>query len=88
MNMKRCEDCGKELGLLEGYHHPTMGKGYLLCTQCFEIVEDSVAKWREAVLPYTDFFGNKTSNHRVQLGFKNTLTDFSQIKGLFGVWRI
>jgi hypothetical protein len=88
MNMKRCEECGKELGLLEGYHHPTLGREFLLCTQCFEIVDDSVTKWREAVLPYIDYFENKSSKHSVQLGFKNVLTDFGQIKEMFGVRRI
>jgi len=47
--MKVCVECGKKLGIFEGYQHPTMGKKKLVCSPCFEHVEESVAKWREFV---------------------------------------
>jgi hypothetical protein len=81
--MKRCEECGKELGFLEGYHHPTMGKDVLVCTNCFGIVDDSVTKWREAVLEYIDFFNNKPSKHKEQIGFNNVSINHDQIKEIY-----
>jgi len=50
MNMKKCIECGKELKLLEGYQHPTMGKKTLVCSPCFDQVSESVARWREFIL--------------------------------------
>lgn len=60
--MKRCEECRKKLGILEGYRHPTLGKDSLICSSCFDAVHESVVKWREANLPYVGFFNNRSSN--------------------------
>jgi hypothetical protein len=62
MNMKKCDECGKELSFLGGYYHPIMGRDHLLCAQCFDIVEKSVIRWYKAVVPYTDYFNTKSSN--------------------------
>lgn len=48
--MKECEECGKKLGILKGYKHPTMGKKHLLCNPCYNKVSDSVEKWRDFLL--------------------------------------
>jgi len=50
MEMKKCIECGKELRLLEGYQHPTLGKKTLVCSLCFDQITESVAKWREFIL--------------------------------------
>ena len=44
--MVKCEECGKKLGILEGYRHPALGKRFLVCGNCFDIVEESMEKWR------------------------------------------
>jgi len=77
--MKNCEGCGKELGSLEGYRHPTLGWGHLLCGHCFDKVSESVERWREAVLPYVGFFDKNSSNSSLQLNWKSKLKDFVQI---------
>jgi hypothetical protein len=59
--MKECEECRKKLGFLKGYRHPIMGKNHLLCSNCFDNIQDSVVRWREAHLPYIGFFNRKTS---------------------------
>jgi hypothetical protein len=59
--MKECMECGKKLGIIEGYRHPTMGKDYLLCSKCFDTVFESVEKYREFVSPYIGFFNKETS---------------------------
>jgi hypothetical protein len=59
--MKECVECQKKLGVIEGYRHPTMGKEYLLCSSCFDIVFESVEKYRKFVSPYMSFFHKETS---------------------------
>ena len=82
--MVKCEECGKTLGIFEGYRHPTLGKSHLLCSPCFDQVSESVENWRNAVLPYVDFFNNGSSNSSLQSNWKNRLTDFIQIKKMVG----
>jgi len=59
--MKVCVECQKTLGITEGYRHPTMGKDNLLCSHCFDIVFESVEKYREFITPYVGFFNKKSS---------------------------
>ena len=59
--MKECVECRKKLGIIEGYRHPTMGKDYLLCGNCFDTVLESVEKYREFISPYVGYFNKKTS---------------------------
>jgi hypothetical protein len=59
--MKECVECGKNLGIIEGYRHPTMGKDDLLCSHCFDTVFVSVEKYREFITPYIGFFNKKSS---------------------------
>ncbi len=54
-------ECGKKLGFIEGYRHPTKGKENLLCSQCFDSVNENVEKYREFIAPYSDFFDNETT---------------------------
>ena len=54
--MKKCEECGKILGVIKGYRHPIQDKNHLLCNDCFDIIHESVVKWRDANLPYVGFF--------------------------------
>jgi hypothetical protein len=47
---RKCSECGKNMSLLEGYKHPTMGIHCLICRNCFERVENSVEHWGRFVL--------------------------------------
>ena len=38
--MKKCTECGKELSLLEGHHNPSFGKRWLLCSNCYDKIEE------------------------------------------------
>jgi len=64
-------ECGKKLGILGGYRHPTLGKNYLLCSSCFDTVYESVEKWTEFISPYIGFFNNKTSENSKKLDILN-----------------
>jgi hypothetical protein len=59
--MKVCVECGKNLGIMEGYRHPTMGQDNLLCSHCFDTVFESVEKYRKFITPYIGFFNKKSS---------------------------
>jgi hypothetical protein len=47
---RQCIECGKTLGALEGYRHPTLGDESLLCPECFVNVEISVERWGRFIL--------------------------------------
>jgi hypothetical protein len=47
--MIRCVECGKKLGSFEGYRHPTLGKKDLVCSPCYDKVQQSVEQWREFI---------------------------------------
>jgi hypothetical protein len=74
MNMKKCEECGKKLGILEGYRHPVLGNGSLLCSDCFDSINESFEKWREAHIPYVDFFKNNKSERKLETNLKKVIT--------------
>jgi hypothetical protein len=80
MKMKRCEECGKKLGILEGYRHPVLGNDSLLCSDCFDSVNESVVKWRDAHLPYVDFFKNNNSEKKFETNLKKVITSFVSAK--------
>jgi hypothetical protein len=63
--MKECVECGKKLGIIEGYRHPIRGKDYLLCSSCFDTVSSSVEKWGKFVSPYVGFFGKSPQNTNI-----------------------
>ena len=48
--MKKCYECRIELKFWEGYYHPVLGKKELVCSKCFDILEESIEKYRNFVL--------------------------------------
>ena len=77
--MKICEECGKKLGFFKGYRHLTLGKDFLLCSVCFDKVDESVAKWREFVLSYAEFLKSGSSKNSLQWNPKNISPCFAQM---------
>jgi len=78
--MVECEECGKTLGIFKGYRHPTMGKKHLLCSPCFDQVNESVARWREFVL--ANSFNNGSSRKDNALKWKNMAPNFNQKRSI------
>ena len=79
--MIECEECGKTLGIFEGYRHPTMGKKYHLCSPCFEHVNDSVARWREFVV--TNSYNSKGTSYSFNELISNFLNLNKDLKSDF-----
>jgi len=75
--MTECEECGKKLGIFEGYQHPTMGKKHLVCSPCFEQVEESVTKWREFVV--NNSFKLNANERTKQVSWKEKMPDFASM---------
>ena len=48
--MKKCYECGRELKIWEGYYHPALGQGTLVCSKCFERIAESMEKYRNFIL--------------------------------------
>ena len=78
--MIECEECGKALGIFEGYRHPTMGKKHLLCSPCFDQVNESVARWREFVLANSfNTEGTSYSFNKMVSSFTNLNDDLKNV---------
>jgi hypothetical protein len=69
-----CEECGRKLGFVKGYKHPTLGRGHCLCSPCFDQVSESVAKWREFVLSNT--FNIKSYDNNSSINLKKLVSTF------------
>jgi len=79
--MIECEECGKKLGIMEGYRHPTMGKKHHLCSPCFDQVSESVARWGEFVS--TNSFNVAASKSNSMINFKKINASFTQLSKNF-----
>lgn len=77
--MVECEECGKRLGIFDGYQHPTLGKNHLVCSLCFDQVEESVATWRDFIL--TNSYNIRTSQNNLTLNWKEIIHNYCKIKG-------
>lgn len=66
--MIRCNECGKKLGFFEGYRHPTMGKKFLLCSPCFDKIQQSIDDWRDFIL--LNSFNSKSNVRKFNTDWK------------------
>jgi hypothetical protein len=81
--MVKCEECGKKLGLLNGYYHPALGKNNFLCSDCYNVVNESVEKWIDFISPYKTYFKNEETKNKEQVIWKNISNPLTQIKSFF-----
>ena len=77
IKMSNCEECGKKLGFIEGYRHPTLGRKHHLCGSCFDQVSESVKRWGEFVL--SNSFVIESSNNGLKPDWKKIATSFNKI---------
>ncbi|PNX53567.1 MAG: hypothetical protein BV458_03830 [Thermoplasmata archaeon M9B2D] len=47
---KICYICGKKIDFLSGYYHPTLGKHFIICEDCYNIEQKSVDQWGRFIL--------------------------------------
>jgi hypothetical protein len=77
--MNQCEECGKRLGIFEGYRHPTMGTKYHLCSPCFDEVSESVTRWGEFVAANAMSIKTNNSTH---LNWKELVPNLQQRRNI------
>jgi hypothetical protein len=63
--MKKCIECGKDLRLLEGYQHPTLGRKTIVCSLCFDQITESVAKWADFILTNSFDMRDPKNNYKL-----------------------
>ena len=78
--MKECEECGKTLGIFEGYKHPTMGKNHSLCSPCFDHVNESVEKWQKFVI--ANSFNNGSNKKYLTMKMKSMAPTFNKRRNI------
>lgn len=78
--MIECEECGKTLGIFEGYKHPTLGKKHYLCSPCYEEVDASVARWREFI--HANSFNNGSSKKDLKINLEKLAPNFNQRRNI------
>jgi hypothetical protein len=71
--MVKCEECDKKLGILEGYHHPALGKSFLVCGNCFDTVDKSMEKWR--IFCLSNSFNAESSKIDIQEVWNNCISN-------------
>jgi len=79
--MVECEECGKKLGILEGYHHPVLGKRFLVCGNCFVKVDESIGKWRDFCL--ANSFNSESSKIKIQDEWSKSISSNLQLQKWF-----
>ena len=79
--MIECEECGNELGILQGYHHPALGKGFLVCGKCYDKVEEDMKRWSEFCL--SDSFNAEASRIDIQGAWNRSISKDPQLQKWF-----
>jgi DNA-binding Lrp family transcriptional regulator len=55
--MIKCSECGKDLDILEEYRHPVEGRKKIVCSTCWNKIDDSESRYTNFILDHV----NKTS---------------------------
>jgi len=79
--MVKCEECGKKLGILQGYRHPALGIKFLVCGNCFDKVDKSMEKWR--VFCLSNSFKTESSKIDIQEAWNNSISNDLQLQKWF-----
>ena len=83
--MVDCEECDKKLGIFEGYHHPALGKRFLVCGKCFDEVDESMKKWSKFCL--SNSFNEESPKSDIQDAWnKNISNDIPLQKWFNNLW--
>jgi len=79
--MVECEECGKKLSILEGYRHPALGKRFLVCGDCFVIVDESMQRWNKFCL--SNSFNSESSKILIQDEWNKNISNNLQLQKWF-----
>ena len=48
--MKYCYECGKKVSFFNSYYHPAIGEKAIVCSKCFDRIEESMEKYCDFIL--------------------------------------
>jgi hypothetical protein len=66
--MKKCFECGKEIKIFSGYYHPILGKNKIVCSNCYNILEESLNNYRDFILKnYENEEKNIINNKKIKI---------------------
>jgi hypothetical protein len=71
--MIKCEECDKELGILEGYRHPALGTSFLVCGNCYDRVDESMKKWSMFCL--SNIYNAESSKIEIQEAWNKSISN-------------
>jgi hypothetical protein len=76
--MKKCEECNKELHILQSYRHPALGKNFSLCGKCFDKINEDMKRWSKFCL-----FNSKLTNIKLQDTWNKNISDKPDLQKWF-----
>lgn len=79
--MNKCIECGKNLGIFEGYRHPVSNRGKYVCRDCFEKIDESMKNWREFI--QSNSFNNESMNVSIEAIIKSWTTIKKNLDKIF-----
>jgi hypothetical protein len=71
--MVDCEECGKNLRILQGYRHPALGAKFLVCGTCFDKVNGDMERWSMFCL--SDKFNVESSKIAIQEAWNKNISN-------------
>ena len=71
--MIKCEECDKNLGILEGYRHPALGTSFLVCENCYYKVGERMEHWNKFCL--SNLFNAETTKIDMQEAWNNSISN-------------
>jgi hypothetical protein len=83
--MTNCEECNNKLGILEGYHHPALGKKFFVCNECFSKVDERMQRWSKFCL--SDSFNAESQKIDIEDAWNNSMqNDLPLQKWFSSLW--
>ena len=79
--MVKCEECGKQLGIVQGYRHPALGGRFLVCGKCFDKVDESMEKWRAFCA--SNLFNAESSKADIQVAWNKRIANNLELQKWF-----
>jgi len=89
IKMGNCSECGKKLRFWKGYRHLVLGEKYLVCSDCFDVIDKSIEFYNKCLFEgrqnhknecyFWDSEKNKCKNEKY---FKNMNQKKNEIRAL------
>ena len=79
--MKKCVECGKNVGFFESYRHPVKGNDYCICSDCYDKISASVNQYR--VFISNNSFNTEPTTIDIKEIYKDFISKAHHVKQIF-----